>query len=95
MIIKIYEYLSIRWLLQQNKIDLVLGYSVPGDYTHGVVHTFVGGDMDETKDSTNDPIFFLMHSFVDMIWELWRITNQNRNERNTSYPVDREVTIIQ
>uniref|UniRef100_A0A914L6R1 Tyrosinase copper-binding domain-containing protein n=1 Tax=Meloidogyne incognita TaxID=6306 RepID=A0A914L6R1_MELIC len=92
---------DIQWLMKQNKIDLVLGYPSPRqgctapssfdtlEYTHNAIHTFVGGDMDEMKDSANDPIFFLHHCFVDMIWELWRIKNQNRNERKTVYPLDR------
>lgn len=31
--------------------------------------------------SANDPIFFMHHSFVDFIWELWRQTRQPRYVR--------------
>jgi hypothetical protein len=26
----------------------------------------------DQSTSANDPIFFIHHSFVDMIWEIWR-----------------------
>ncbi|KAI6232600.1 hypothetical protein M3Y99_01006500 [Aphelenchoides fujianensis] len=34
---------------------------------------FVGGDMHETNTSAYDPIFYSLHSFVDLLWEAWRL----------------------
>lgn len=34
------------------------------------------GDMFQPTTSTNDPIFWNHHSFVDLIWENWRIARQ-------------------
>uniref|UniRef100_A0A914EJ37 Tyrosinase copper-binding domain-containing protein n=1 Tax=Acrobeloides nanus TaxID=290746 RepID=A0A914EJ37_9BILA len=39
---------------------------------HGDPHHYVGGAMDALITAANDPIFFLHHCFVDLIWELWR-----------------------
>nr|ANB41563.1 tyrosinase-like protein [Heterodera schachtii] len=65
------------------------------EVTHGNVHLFVGGEeaqpqghMSDTSTSANDPLFFLHHSFVDCIWEQWRVARQNRNDREMTYPMD-------
>ncbi|KAI6222821.1 Protein CBR-TYR-3 [Aphelenchoides besseyi] len=58
------------------------------EYTHGNVHLYVGGDMHETGTSANDPIFYLHHSFVDLIWEAWRLAHQDRDNREHEYPLD-------
>ncbi|CAJ0581469.1 unnamed protein product, partial [Mesorhabditis spiculigera] len=38
--------------------------------------------------STNDPLFWLHHSFVDLIWEQWRQAKQTRQQRENHYPAD-------
>uniref|UniRef100_A0A183CK25 ShKT domain-containing protein n=1 Tax=Globodera pallida TaxID=36090 RepID=A0A183CK25_GLOPA len=71
------------------------------EITHGNVHLFVGGfltlpngtlqedgDMAEQTRSANDPIFFMHHSFVDYLWEMWRQSKQTRENRETEYPMD-------
>ncbi|KAI6228966.1 hypothetical protein M3Y99_01168300 [Aphelenchoides fujianensis] len=58
------------------------------EYTHGNVHLFVGGDMHETGTSANDPIFYSHHSFVDLLWEAWRLAHQDRESREQDYPLD-------
>ncbi|CAK5113229.1 unnamed protein product [Meloidogyne enterolobii] len=91
---------DIQWLLQQTSIEMVLSFSAPQagctastsfdalEYTHGNVHIFIGGDMNDQSTSANDPIFWVHHGFVDMIWELWRLSRQQKGERETSYPMD-------
>ncbi|VDM67872.1 unnamed protein product, partial [Strongylus vulgaris] len=58
------------------------------ELSHGSPHLFVGEDMVLTASSANDPIFFLHHSFVDFIWELWRQGVQPRQFRENDYPRD-------
>ncbi|KAL3100944.1 hypothetical protein niasHS_001404 [Heterodera schachtii] len=70
---------DIQWFLSQNSIEMILGFSAPRqgcqdrsswnlmEYTHGNVHVFVGGDMTDQSTSANDPIFFIHHSFVDLL----------------------------
>jgi tyrosinase len=41
---------------------------------HNSVHMFVGGSM-VMKTSPNDPVFFLHHSFTDLIWLQWQKMN--------------------
>lgn len=38
---------------------------------HNPVHTWIGGDM-ATASSPNDPMFFLHHCYLDLLWERWR-----------------------
>ena len=63
--------------------------------------------MVDQSTSANDPIFFIHHSFVDMvipimnlgiingfsikIWEMWRIARQSRSDRETVYPMDMQL----
>ncbi|XP_052818256.1 putative tyrosinase-like protein tyr-3 [Mya arenaria] len=53
-----------------------------GDYYHGNpfnlellhdgVHDWVGGDMEQVKYSGFDPVFWMHHAFIDLIWEQFR-----------------------
>uniref|UniRef100_A0A914EDP1 Tyrosinase copper-binding domain-containing protein n=1 Tax=Acrobeloides nanus TaxID=290746 RepID=A0A914EDP1_9BILA len=73
------------------------------EFFHGFVHQFVGGanpdmsadppvgHMGDPATSAADPIFFIFHSFVDYIFEMWRQKNQNRGERETAYVPDDEL----
>jgi tyrosinase len=38
---------------------------------HNPVHRWIGGNMADAT-SPNDPIFFLHHCYLDMLWEQWR-----------------------
>ncbi|KAI9296354.1 Di-copper centre-containing protein [Neoconidiobolus thromboides FSU 785] len=57
---------------------------------HGSVHNGVGGDM-QTMASTNDPLFWLHHAFIDKIYHDWQqanpslantISGKNQNNRD-------------
>lgn len=88
--------------MAQTQVENVLAYSAPRqgcpiradwnwlEYTHGNVHIYVGGDMLDQSTSSNDPIFFMHHSFVDLIWEMWRQSRQSRGQRESDYPVDQQ-----
>lgn len=34
--------------------------------------------MEPPEQSSNDPVFYGLHAFVDLIWELWRQSQQSR-----------------
>ncbi|KAK6741037.1 hypothetical protein RB195_009095 [Necator americanus] len=55
------------------------------ELVHGDVHVWIGADMQQITTSTNDPIFFLHHSFIDSIWEQWRQLRQTRSQRETQW----------
>lgn len=39
---------------------------------HNPVHAWIGGDM-LSSSSPNDPIFFLHHCYLDLLWERWKL----------------------
>ncbi|MEV6795136.1 tyrosinase family protein [Streptomyces sp. NPDC051320] len=50
------------------------GWSVGGGpqwRNHNLVHRWVGGLMNSAT-SPNDPVFWLHHSFVDLVWDRWQ-----------------------
>ncbi|VDP12493.1 unnamed protein product [Soboliphyme baturini] len=55
---------------------------------HGAVHEWVGGHMAIIPMSPNDPVFLLLHSFIDSVWELFRQSRQTPQQRESSYPPD-------
>ncbi|RCN28347.1 hypothetical protein ANCCAN_25907 [Ancylostoma caninum] len=69
-------------------VSLLLSFTAPqrhcasaGDwsaleYIHGNPHVYTGGDMGVIPTATHDPIFFMHHSMMDLIWEEWRIARQ-------------------
>ncbi|GMT17107.1 hypothetical protein PFISCL1PPCAC_8404, partial [Pristionchus fissidentatus] len=93
---------NIDFVMRQTSTDQVLAFTAPQrgcpvrtdfnclEYTHGNVHIFVGGDMFDTETAANDPLFYFHHSFVDYIWEQWRVQVQNRNDHENSYPFDNQ-----
>uniref|UniRef100_A0A915N8X1 ShKT domain-containing protein n=1 Tax=Meloidogyne javanica TaxID=6303 RepID=A0A915N8X1_MELJA len=98
-----YQESQIQWVWGQRDIALMLAYSFPNAVggcpfqliwnlpevlTHGNVHIFVGGDMLDPRTSANDPLFYMHHSFVDYIWEGYRVRQQSRQQRETEYPAD-------
>uniref|UniRef100_A0A914X5W9 Tyrosinase copper-binding domain-containing protein n=1 Tax=Plectus sambesii TaxID=2011161 RepID=A0A914X5W9_9BILA len=92
----------LRIIQDQPSVVQVMAYTAPRvgcpvlpnwdsfEYLHGNPHQWVGGDMFDPDTSTNDPIFFQHHAFVDLIWEHWRLNHQNRSSRGTEYPPDNE-----
>ncbi|CAJ0593870.1 unnamed protein product [Cylicocyclus nassatus] len=98
---------EIQFTLRQTDINQVLAFSAPRpgcpsqpnynvlEYTHGNAHIYVGGEMFDTQTSANDPIFFMHHSFVDCIWEMFRQTRQTRADRERAYPVNNELCASQ
>ncbi|MCU0092880.1 tyrosinase family protein [Pseudomonas koreensis] len=43
---------------------------------HNQVHAWIGGNMMEAS-SPNDPIFFLHHCYLDLLWERWKKLHPN------------------
>lgn len=41
------------------------------DFLHNPVHRWVGGNM-ALATSPNDPVFFLHHCYLDLLWERWK-----------------------
>jgi tyrosinase len=41
--------------------------------THGDIHVWVGGHMEDIGFAAYDPIFWAHHTMIDRIWHLWQI----------------------
>ena len=39
---------------------------------HNTVHALIGGDMNDTSFSPNDPVFWMHHAFIDELWARWQ-----------------------
>ncbi|VIO92635.1 Hypothetical tyrosinase-like protein C02C2.1 in chromosome III, putative [Brugia malayi] len=97
---QLFTELSIQQVMQQNRIENILSYTAPMqgcpypvnygalEYSHSNVHLWIGGHMKPPEQSSNDPIFFSHHAFVDFIWELWRQNVQPMWSRELEYPPD-------
>jgi tyrosinase len=70
------EDVSFRQYLEGFTNDETRPYCVAtGCQMHGRGHAFVGGDMDGSSASPNDPVFFLHHAQVDRMWAAWQEAN--------------------
>ncbi|WP_329133841.1 tyrosinase family protein [Streptomyces sp. NBC_01476] len=55
----------------RNKIEGWTVSDTQGGYLHNRVHQWVGGHMIGAS-SPNDPVFWLHHAFIDLIWVRWQ-----------------------
>jgi hypothetical protein len=44
---------------------------------HGTPHVAIGGDMRLLTQSSNDPLFWSHHAFIDKIWREWQVEGGN------------------
>ena len=54
------------------------------EFVHGTVHDFVGGVLGDLGVSPADPVFFLLHSFVDCTFE-WHRQDKVRSGIDVRY----------
>ncbi|XP_045207859.1 uncharacterized protein LOC123559808 [Mercenaria mercenaria] len=60
---------------------------------HNQVHAWVGGHMAPPALAAFDPVFYLLHSYIDLLWEIFRGLQERRGiDPTTDYP--RNVTEI-
>ncbi|GFR98140.1 tyrosinase [Elysia marginata] len=56
------------------------------EFHHAAVHVFCGGTMGQLDTAAFDPIFFMLHSFVDYMWELFRTNLRSLGIDPEDYP---------
>ncbi|MFC9294040.1 tyrosinase family protein [Streptomyces sp. NPDC057011] len=60
-----------------------------GTGLHNRVHVWIGGHM-ATAASPNDPVFWMHHAFIDMLWAEWQV----RNPKSTYLPATRTANVV-
>lgn len=82
----LYTWADIREILRRRRNhQILIPTAEPGadfEGIHGGPHMFVGGSMARLNTAARDPIFFMHHAFVDMLWQEFR----NRQVRNGINP---------
>ncbi|XP_033759787.1 uncharacterized protein LOC117341979 [Pecten maximus] len=86
-------------LFGRDEIDLVLSrtsheeISVPFaqrrynlEFYHNRIHVFLGGFLLDISLAPRDPLFFLLHTFIDYVWELFRQSLIDRGIDPEIYP---------
>ena len=58
--------------------------SPPPIQLHAAAHAFVGRSMINST-SPNDPVFYMLHSFTDALWESWQVKQLERFPGTTVY----------
>ncbi|RUS89368.1 hypothetical protein EGW08_002888, partial [Elysia chlorotica] len=56
------------------------------EFHHAAVHVFCGGTMGQLDTAAFDPIFFMLHSYVDYLWELFRTNLRSLGIDPEDYP---------
>ena len=71
----LWSWRSIRNVLRQSRWqDFADGI----ESAHIIPHLAVGGDMRMTHDAPNDPVFYLHHAYVDLLYDLRQRSNGRR-----------------
>lgn len=47
-----------------------------GPGMHNDIHGRVGGHLGDVVSGSDDPVFFLLHAFIDLAWAKWQIDNK-------------------
>lgn len=59
------------------------------EYIHGPPHIFVDGQMGNIESAAYEPVFYMHHAFIDLIWELFREHSlQNGVDVENDYPAE-------
>ncbi|KAL4218822.1 hypothetical protein ACF0H5_021410 [Mactra antiquata] len=84
-------------VLRQDHLENITDpYALPEnnlELQHTQVHRWVGGHMAPPALAAFDPVFYLLHSYVDLLWEIFRGLQKRRGiDPTTDYP--RNITEI-
>ena len=93
----LFNWTSINSSLSMNNLkDISFTTSKPEnnfEEHHVQVHLWVGGFMAPPALAAFDPVFYLLHSYVDLLWELFRnLQHQRGVDPTLDYPLDTNVT---
>ena len=74
-----------RILVNDAQIKDLLKLKTTGDFRetletyHNLIHNWFGGALDSLETAAFDPVFFLLHCFVDYIWWQWQTNNKDQS----------------
>ncbi|XP_036356811.1 tyrosinase-like protein 1 isoform X2 [Octopus sinensis] len=71
------------------------------ELVHNRSHAFVGGDMQDSSVSPSDPVFWILHSFYDLVWDYFLKEKARPGKDITQmypsddiYPLNRSICVI-
>uniref|UniRef100_A0A0L8G8M2 Tyrosinase copper-binding domain-containing protein n=1 Tax=Octopus bimaculoides TaxID=37653 RepID=A0A0L8G8M2_OCTBM len=71
------------------------------EVVHNKSHSFVGGDMRDASVSASDPVFWLLHTFYDLVWDYFLKEKAGFGKDITQlypsddiYPLNRSISLI-
>ncbi len=62
-------------LLAQTTYNSMAPISETGAGLHNAAHVDVGGQLSNTAGGADDPVFFMLHGYVDYLWARWEVGN--------------------
>ena len=65
---------SVRDVLDLKTYDRVWQRIEGGSALHNDAHVAVGGQLRFIRGGVDDPTFFMLHSFVDLLWAMWEVS---------------------
>ncbi len=60
-------------MLAQTNFDDMSQISENGPELHNEAHSRVGGQLSAITSGADDPVFFMLHSYIDLLWERWEL----------------------
>ena len=65
---------AVRDILALDTYDRVWRKIEGGSALHNDAHVAVGGHLSFIRGGVDDPTFFMLHSFVDLLWAMWEVS---------------------
>lgn len=56
------------------------------NFIHGSMHVFVGGTQETTAFSPGEPLFLLIHGWLDLVWAVWQSLDPDRRYNDLAPP---------
>jgi tyrosinase len=73
--LKLTDYDVAPWNKTSDRTKSFRNQLESGGGTHNSAHVWVGGDLGDPQAGVNDPTFWMLHGYVDLVWTQWECDN--------------------